>query len=183
MPRGDRARVARARYRMSSRLIHWGLWLCGALSLVACSSGGADDRGSGVDVSEVNPADAPDDAPTASVDSALAARNALTVAQSKTALKLIDDICGDTWCSGDYNFGFRLLRCDKAAHTCTLTLQVFPREGVVSEHPSYWRSCKTHGFQGFSSLVKTSESGYQSLTDDYYDALTECTMRVVASLH
>ena len=167
---------------MSTRLVHWGVWLCGALSLIACSSGGGDDGGGGVDVSEVNPADTPDEAP-ASVDSALQAGNALTAAQSKTALKLIDDICGDTWCSGDYNFGFRLLRCDKAAHTCTLTLQVFPREGVTSQQSSYWRSCKTHGFKGFSSLVKTTESGYQSLTDEYYDALTECTMRVVANLH
>ena len=167
---------------MSMRTIHWGLLGWGALSCMACSSGGADEPGGGVDVSEANPADAPDEAVAESVDSALQVSNALSLAQSKTALKLIDDICGDTWCSGDYNFGFRLLRCDKAAHTCTLTFQVFPREGVVSEHSSYWRACKTPGFKGFSSLVKTSASGYQSLTDDYYDALTECTMRVVANI-
>src|SRR5436853_412785 len=28
----------------------------------------------------------------------------LSPTQEKIALKLIDDICGDTWCEGDYNF-------------------------------------------------------------------------------
>ena len=46
----------------------------------------------------------------------------------------------------------------------------------------YWRSCKTAGFEGFSSLVNTASSGYQSLDDDYYDALTECTTRIVSHL-
>jgi hypothetical protein len=80
------------------------------------------------------------------------------------------------------NFGFRLLRCAQAAQTCTLTLQVFPREGVQNKRSSYWRACKTHGFQGFASLVNTTPSGYQSLTREYYDALTECIQRVVSSI-
>jgi hypothetical protein len=109
-------------------------------------------------------------------------KNALTAAESKTALRLIDDICGDTWCDGDYDFGFRRLTCVKAAHTCTLTLQVFPREGVPSAARSYWRSCKTSGFTGFASLVSTTASGYQSLQSDYYDALTECVSRIEAKL-
>ncbi len=109
--------------------------------------------------------------------------NALSPAQAKTALKLIDDICADTWCSGDYNFGFRRLSCSRTAKTCILTLQVFPREGVPGQERSYWRSCKTSGFKGFGSLVDTMDNGYQSLDDDYYDALTECTTRIVSHLH
>jgi len=108
--------------------------------------------------------------------------NALSPAQAAIALKLIDDICGDTWCSGDYNFGFRRLTCNQAAKSCTLTMQVFPREGVQSQKRSYWRSCKTFGFHGFSSLVSTMSNGYQSLDNDYYDALTECTSRIVSHL-
>src|SRR6478609_9146948 len=86
--------------------------------------------------------------------------NALSVAEAATALKLIDDICGDTWCSGDYDFGFRRLNCNRRAQSCTLTLQVFPREGVPSSTRSYWRSCKTFGFDGFGSLVHTANNGY-----------------------
>jgi hypothetical protein len=109
------------------------------------------------------------------------AGNALSPSQAATALKLIDDICGDTWCSGDYNFGFRRLTCSRAAESCTLTMQVFPRD-PDDPHRSYWRSCKTWGFDGFGSLVQTWSSGYQSLNDDYYDALTECTTRIVSHL-
>ncbi|HYQ43949.1 MAG TPA: hypothetical protein VER11_18335 [Polyangiaceae bacterium] len=150
-----------------------GLWLTGMSVplLLACSAGSGPSptievgEGSSVETSE----------------EALVG-NALSPAQAATALKLIDDICGDTWCSGDYNFGFRRLNCNRRAQSCTLTLQVFPREGVPSSTRSYWRSCKTFGFDGFGSLVHTANNGYQSLDEDYYDALTECTTRIVSHL-
>ncbi len=109
-------------------------------------------------------------------------KNALTAAQSKTLLRLIDNLCGDTWCDGDYNFGFRKVSCNKSAKTCTLTLQVFPREGVPATAKSYWRSCKTHGFRNFASLVVTAPSGYQSVQNDYYSQLTECIATLEAKL-
>jgi hypothetical protein len=144
----------------------------GLFGLMACSAGTSP----AVEVSDAAPTE------THSVAEELA-KNALTPAQAKTTLKLIDDICGDTWCDGDYNFGFRRLTCSKAAHTCTLTLQVFPREGVVSSAKSYWRSCKTPGFSGFRSLVNTAANGYQSLASDYYDGLTECMFHIENNLH
>ena len=144
------------------------------LGVFACSAGTAGTN-HGVEVGDADPVDAQSEVEAL-------ARNALTAAQAKTTLKLIDDICGDTWCSGDYNFGFRRLICAKAAHTCTLTLQVFPREGVPSSARSYWRSCKTSGFTGFASLVNTAPNGYQSLHGDYYDALTECIFRIEDNL-
>jgi hypothetical protein len=120
-------------------------------------------------------------APVESQTEALAG-NALSPAQAQTALRLIDTICGDTWCDGDYDFGFRRLTCSKAAHTCTLTLQAFPVEGVSSSQRSYWRACKTPGFDGFASLVSTAPNGYQSLSADYYDLLSECLSRVESHL-
>jgi hypothetical protein len=115
--------------------------------------------------------------PTASVTEALGP-NALGPMQSKTVLKLVDDICGDTWCSGDYDFRFRRIACSNVAKTCTLLFLLIPREGVTSRSPSYWRSCKTHDFDGFDSLVTTTPSGYQSLDQNYYGALTECISRI-----
>ena len=144
--------------------------ICALLALSACSAGTTP----AVEVSDATAVDEQNEALT---------KNALTAAESKTALRLIDDICGDTWCDGDYDFGFHRLTCAKAAHTCTLTLQVFPRQGVPSSAHSYWRSCKTSGFAGFGSLVSTAASGYQSLQSDYYDALTECVSRIEANLH
>ncbi|HEX3776029.1 MAG TPA: hypothetical protein VHV51_16270 [Polyangiaceae bacterium] len=146
-----------------------------ALCVLAGCGGGGGATNPDVEVSEADPSDAR----STSED---LTKNALTQKQEQTTLKLIDDICGDTWCDGDFNFGFRKLVCAKAAHTCTLTLQVFPNPGVPASAKSYWRSCKTSGFTGFSSLVNTASSGYQSLASDYYDALTECTQRIVAKL-
>ncbi|MEO7034742.1 MAG: hypothetical protein ABI548_12615 [Polyangiaceae bacterium] len=150
---------------------YWGglAVVCG-LSLAACSAG----AGSQVEVSEANPVESQAEA---------LALNALTAAQSKTVLRLIDNICGDTWCDGDYDFGFRRLACSNAGQTCTLTLQAFPVDGVSASQKSYWRSCKTPGFTGFRSLVNTAPSGYQSLTDAYYDVLSECISRVESNLH
>jgi len=152
----------------------WGLGFFGAnaLLLSACSAGSGAEPESEVEVGDGSPIETREEA---------LSRNALSSSQATTALKLIDDICGDTWCAGDYNFGFRRLTCSRAAETCTLTMQVFPRDESSETH-SYWRSCKTPGFEGFSSLVHTWSSGYQSLDEDYYDALTECTTRIVDHL-
>ena len=107
-------------------------------------------------------------------DSALCS-NALSPSQEKVALKLIDDICGDTWCEGDNNFAFDRLSCRAGSPaspnggTCTLKLRIIPRE---DDPPSYSRICSTGGFLGFDSLVETAQSGYQSLDWDFYLSLT-----------
>jgi hypothetical protein len=102
-------------------------------------------------------------------------KNALRPRQAKTVLRLIDNICGDTWCEGDFNFAFRRIDCDARAQTCTLSLELISRdEGAEVVYP---RTCTTGGFTGFASLVETSSSGYQSLNWDYYTSLTECISR------
>jgi hypothetical protein len=105
-------------------------------------------------------------------------REGLTPAQSKQVLKLIDDICGDTWCEGDNDFSFERLACSASSRRCTLVFEVIPRDDGAAGLPFYLRSCTTRHFTGFDSLVTTGENGYQSLQPDYYDALTECISRV-----
>jgi hypothetical protein len=109
-------------------------------------------------------------------------RNALTPAQEKTALKLIDDICGDTWCEGDDDFRFDALSCCAASQSCTLSLEIVPREGVPSPRRDHHLSCRTRHFTGFASLVDTAPNGYQSLDQDYYFALTDCISTLEAEL-
>jgi len=142
----------------------------GCLLLAACSS----ETGADVEVGEGNAVE---------TESEALLNNALTPAQAKTTLRLIDDICGDTWCEGDNNFGFRRLTCSKAAKTCTLTFQILPRDAAPGAPTSYWRTCKTPGFTGFRSLVVTAKNGYQSLNDGYYDSLGACISRVESHLH
>jgi hypothetical protein len=109
--------------------------------------------------------------------------NALTKQQASTVLKLIDDICGDSWCEGDHNFHFERIQCAQAcgsarAGTCQVTFRIFPYDSDLETGPSYVRTCRTQGFTGFSSLVDTAANGYQSLHWDYYDALSACISEV-----
>jgi hypothetical protein len=111
--------------------------------------------------------------------------NALSPSEERTALKLIDDICGDTWCEGDDNFTFERLTCRARATgapeggSCTLKLRIIPREDGSR---SYARVCTTGAFFGFDSLVDTASGGYQALDWDYYLALTACISELEADL-
>lgn len=116
-------------------------------------------------------------------DSALC-KNSLSALEEKTTLKLIDDICGDTWCDGDNDFAFDRLTCrsgatNGTAGTCTLKLRLLPRD---DSGRSYARTCTTSGFFGFASLVDTAQNGYQSLDWDFYLALTDCISELEAAL-
>jgi hypothetical protein len=110
-------------------------------------------------------------------------KNALSANEERIALKLVDDICGDTWCEGDNDFAFEKLTCRAAtahaAGSCNLRLAIIPRE---DDPPTYYRSCTTRGFAGFASLVQTAPNGYQSLQPAFYDALSECINRLEDAL-
>lgn len=115
---------------------------------------------------------------TGAVSQELCSKNALSLAEQQTALQLIDNICGDTWCEGDNDFAFKKLDCRAPTASrpgsCELQLRIIPREGAAGYPRSFNRSCTTPGFTGFGSLVETTSSGYQSLNWDYYLALTDC---------
>ena len=102
--------------------------------------------------------------------------NALSRAEERIVLKLVDDVCGDTWCEGDYDFRFRRLFCNSNAATCLLMFQMASREGAGSTWR--WQMCRTGGFFDFDSLVETTSGGYQWLTAGYYEALAACIGRL-----
>jgi hypothetical protein len=105
----------------------------------------------------------------------------LSKRQQATVLKLVDDICGDTWCEGDHNFSFDSLDCEMECRaqigSCRLTFRVFSYDTDLETGPTYTRSCRTEGFSGFDSLVET-QGDYQTLAPAYYDALTRCISQV-----
>lgn len=104
--------------------------------------------------------------------------NVLTKKQASTVLKLVDDICGDSWCEGDHNFHFDSIECTRpcghAPGSCRLAFRLFPYDSDLKTGPIYARQCKTNGFTGFASLVDTAKDGAQSLNFQYYDALSTC---------
>ena len=107
--------------------------------------------------------------------------NSLTTAQQKTSLFQLDQICGDTWCDGDWVFSFKKIVCHWSAGTCTITALIWPQ---TDQHPVpvYWRSCKIAGLHHFSDVVDTASNGYQTLDPTIYDDMTTCTMKIVAKL-
>lgn len=46
--------------------------------------------------------------------------NDLSAADERSLVTEIDNICGDTWCEGDFNFSFNSLVCDFTKGECVL---------------------------------------------------------------
>jgi hypothetical protein len=145
------------------------------LSLVLGAAACADTATSihDVEVSDATDADA--------ADAGKADANDLPTAQEKAARFQLDQICGDTWCDGDYDFSFKKVVCHFGKGSCTVTMLIHPYT-EQKPVPVYWRSCKVGGLHAFEDLVDTAPSGYQSIDQDFYDAMTDCTMKIVAKL-
>lgn len=143
-----------------------------ALALTACTDAARPDDGDVV-VTDDTAAPTPDDQK--------ADANDLSTAQAKIVRFQLDQVCGDTWCDGDFWFSFKKVVCHFGKGTCTITALIAP---VTDAHPVpvYWRSCKIAGLHAFTDLVDTAPNGYQSLHWDFYEKMTDCTMKIVAKL-
>ena len=96
--------------------------------------------------------------------------NDLSDEQERTALELLDDICGDTWCEGSYDWRFEDLTCDFSAGNCTLAL--LARE--YSEPPVIEPLvCSLEDLHGYDELVEGTDS-YQSLVWSFYEKVGAC---------
>jgi hypothetical protein len=142
-----------------------------AFVLAAAGCGGAQSLST--EVAEANPADL-------DVKEDATHKN-LTVAQRKQVLFQLNQICGDTWCDGDWEFDFKKIVCKLDLGTCTWTALITPSVPVPKPVPVYWRSCKVSGVHAFSDLVTTSGT-YQSLNQSYYEASTDCVLNIEPKL-
>jgi hypothetical protein len=106
-------------------------------------------------------------------------RYALTASQERVVLRLVDDICGDTWCEGDHAFRFRSLSCHPR-RGCVLRVQLSP----WSHEPQQWydRSALVLGFPRFRDMVVTSPSGHRSLQPAFYEAVGRAVRSMTASV-
>ena len=104
----------------------------------------------------------------------------LTPRQEAVVLDLIDDICGDTWCEGDYAFDFRRFECSPEKQSCVLRLRIAPwQEGTLGWQ---WRSRQITGFPRFWQMVQTADNGYQSLDWDFYLAVSDAISSIEESV-
>ena len=93
----------------------------------------------------------------------------------------IDNICGDTWCDGDWNWSFKKIACKLDLGSCTWTALISPSVPVARPVPVYWRSCKVSGVHSFEDLVTTTGT-YQEIDQSYYQASTDCVFKIEPKL-
>lgn len=95
----------------------------------------------------------------------------LSQEEEETALKLLDDICGDTWCEGSYTWTFEELACSFSKGSCTLLLEAVEAGGnVPGSEPLV---CHLEGLGGYGDMVDDSGS-YPSLVWAFYESVGAC---------
>jgi len=105
------------------------------------------------------------------VSSSVYSSELFTSAQKKQVLQTIDNVCGDTWCEGDYNFQFNSFSCEKQTSTCELNFQ-FIKTDDNGENPtlSTEQVCRFENIKTYKQLMENK----WSLNDDFYSAVTDC---------
>ena len=117
--------------------------------------------------------------PPAAAAPAVTPRTAITSAQERVVLRLVDDICGDTWCEGDHAFRFRSFACHPR-RGCVLRVRL----ASWSQEPLRWhdRSARILGFSRYADMVATAPSGDRSLQPAFYEAVGRAVRTMTASV-
>jgi len=129
-----------------------------------------------------NPAD--DVEPSAQAEDLTKAKNDLTAAQAKLVANELNDICGDTWCEGDYSWDFSKIVCDFTKKTCTFTVLITDpgMDDGTKDDRTFWRSCKLSKISSFTAMIDTAKNGYQSLNDDFYSKVDACVGKLESNV-
>jgi hypothetical protein len=153
------------------------LWLLSAVTLTACAEASSADDLVAITGGAAPPASGLGD-PS---DRARGDTGDLSAAQARAVRLELDQICGDTWCAGDFDFAFEKVTCHFDRGSCTVTMRISPRQNARPV-PVYWRACKIGGVHAFPDLVDTAPSGDASLHQAFYERMTTCTSLLVARL-
>jgi hypothetical protein len=134
--------------------------LAASLLLVLSACGGSD-----VDSQSANAREGADD-------------RMLTALEESEVLTEIDNICGDTWCEGDFDYSFDMLDCSKSTKSCRFEFAFVDRvwddndDDVLSErqHPA---GCTFEGISSKDDVLRV-RNGRITYTDALYDRVSEC---------
>jgi hypothetical protein len=139
------------------------------LSALLAACGGAVEEADPVDGDEIDVGAAEAwEAAAAKADAA-----GLTTTEARTLLRLLDDDCADTWCSGDYDWQFRRAVCNFGERACTITMFVEEHGGAAT----WWRACRITNVSRYTSVVRDGR-----LTSGFYGAMDRCIARIEAKL-
>jgi hypothetical protein len=84
-------------------------------------------------------------------------------------IKIIDQVCADSWCSGDYDYKFSTFSCNENIATCTLGFKIIDRDAKPGEVNYRNKRCI---FKGITSKEKIYFG--TSLNEEFYDQLNNC---------
>ncbi len=92
-------------------------------------------------------------------------------------LTAIDNICGDTWCEGDFQFRFNKVSFDRKQLQTVVdfTMTPYAAEEAIASDPvasdsKFEVQCIVGGFADASTILK----GNGSLDEAFYTSLSEC---------
>lgn len=100
--------------------------------------------------------------------------NDLSQEQEDFVLGKIDDICGDTWCEGDFDSEFKQLDCDFASSACTLKFDYIwylyaDDSSEVTGELRKRQSCELTGVASYEYMLEDIlNSGYITLSEPFY---------------
>jgi len=98
----------------------------------------------------------------------------LNKTQKKQVLRAIDNVCGDTWCEGDYNFRFNQLFCSTRTKSCRMIFQYFPHGEPAKAKGA---ACDVFRVAKFGDLLSTLRPGVRTLNEKVYTQLNNCMTR------
>jgi hypothetical protein len=101
------------------------------------------------------------------------ARNDLTREQEEEARLLIDNIGGDTWNEGDYDWRFTGVRCDFGTQSCSMDITVSDHDtGTGEPRRRFQRSGNVYGVTGYDEMVEGPEQN-RRLQPDFYTKVAD----------
>jgi hypothetical protein len=103
--------------------------------------------------------------------------------------KAIDDICGDTWCEGDFQFKFNTVSFDKKSLQTTVNFTMTPyidAQNVTDTETSaatvlntnYSVQCVIKGYADAALIVKSNGS----LDETFYTSFSDCVNSLESAL-
>lgn len=105
----------------------------------------------------------------------------LSFGEKKSLLKSLNQICGDSWCAGDFEYNFQAIDCDFTSGTCAIDLSVQSHDEIFYDdaglesgrraYPERRYACEVNGFGSKALVLDSSLSQY---SEKLYGALSDC---------
>ena len=95
-----------------------------------------------------------------------------TYTNEDISLELIDNICGDTWCEGDFNYIFHNASYKKSTKEYLLEFELIP--DLYDSNLTFNTECSIPVQRFPSDVFYKDSSGRFELNSSFYEVLSEC---------